>query len=377
MQDLTHLLTSFAVEITIEGTIEPFVTAIIFIGMIVALMLPILAIPYIFIKMGSMAAKLQSMGNNMFKRTATGKNALGKAAQSAAGRQWDRKAGQWAARNDGSLKSMVGGYKTQRDFKRSQQSAAAKRLQEEGLERRIASDPRYRAAAGGTYADTVAQGIREKRLKEHEEQAEALLRSRNVYAPTDLRALAAGGVAGGIDASDRNDEVAQAISRVATRRLVSAQDSESLNELISDTSTSDKQMVYAEIQKQYSTAKGAGAHFVEFGRDATDLQTGWSQPKIAEKAAEAVIKLAPEKVVQQDGDTMKVAFQGFQAKQQQVQVLLSNTARTPNEDAQLNKLLGEMQSAKDKIAAIKANPNTYNAAKQAVQEQLEEIDKIV
>jgi len=70
MQDFINTplaLTRIFAEITIEGTIEPFIAGIIFIGMIVALMLPILAIPYIFIKMGSMAAKLQSMGGNMAK----------------------------------------------------------------------------------------------------------------------------------------------------------------------------------------------------------------------------------------------------------------------------------------------------------------------
>lgn len=71
MQDFIHItstLTTLFAEITIEDTIQPFIAGIIFIGMIVALMLPILAIPYIFIKMGSAAAKLQSMGNNMVKR---------------------------------------------------------------------------------------------------------------------------------------------------------------------------------------------------------------------------------------------------------------------------------------------------------------------
>lgn len=384
MEDFIHILTSlthFAEEPDptsadfLEVVIGPFVNVLIFIGMIVALMLPIFAIPYLFIKMGSVAGKMQAALQKTARRTAGGKNALGKAARGAAGREWERKAGQWAAKGDGSLKSKVGGYKTQRDFKRSQQSANAKRLQEEGLEKRIAGDPQYRTAAGGTYADTVAQGIRDKRLREHEDNAEALLRRDNIFAPKDLRTLGDGGVVGSIDTRDQSDEVAQAISRVAVRRSVAAQDSDNLNHFVSDQSTADKDMVYSEIQKQYSTAKGAGAHFVNFGKDGNF--NGWDPNRLAQEAAEAYATLAPEKAVQQDGGTMKMVVQGFNNKQQQVQTLLATPNRSQAQENNLNELLNQMQVVKKKLDDIKANPTTYNAAKESVQQSMEDLHKIV
>lgn len=52
---------------SLEEAVGPFIGMIIFIGIIAALMLPVLAIPYIFMKMGSMAAKIQSIGGGIAK----------------------------------------------------------------------------------------------------------------------------------------------------------------------------------------------------------------------------------------------------------------------------------------------------------------------
>lgn len=318
MQEPTNIFTSLLIYADfVEDSLEPFITMMIFMGMIIALMLPIIAIPYIFIKLGSVAAKIQAAGNKAVRNTAMGRNALGKAARGAAGRGIERKAGQWAARGDGSLRSKAGGYKTQRDFRRSQQSAEAKRLQEEGLAKRITTDSRFQQAAGGQRAVAVARGIQEKRLKEEDENAAATLRTAGVYNPAELANIASKRTGVGVTGESIDGASSEALQRVAMRQIVSAQDSTALNKIISTDSASNKTMLYEEIQKQYSTAKGAGAHFVAFNPAETDAQgnltaaNGWSRDRIKTEALTGLSKLSFEKLVAQDSDAAKSAWAGF------------------------------------------------------------------
>lgn len=67
-----------------DDAIRAFVNTIVLIGMFVALMLPILAIPYLFIKMGSVAGKVQA------KMSDFGKN---KAKNSAPAKAWQQRKG--------------------------------------------------------------------------------------------------------------------------------------------------------------------------------------------------------------------------------------------------------------------------------------------
>lgn len=53
-----------------DDAIKAFVNTLVLIGMFVALMLPILAVPYLFIKMGSVAGKVQAKMNGMTKSRA-------------------------------------------------------------------------------------------------------------------------------------------------------------------------------------------------------------------------------------------------------------------------------------------------------------------
>lgn len=308
-----------------DVAVQAFVNAIIGLMIFAVLILPVLIIPYVFIKLGSVAGKVQSFMNN----TAKGKGVLGKAAYGAAGRGIERKAGKWAARGDGSLRSRVGGYKTQRDFKRSQRSAEAKRLQEEGLAKRITSDSAYQQAAGGQRAVAVARGIQEKRLKEEDENATATLRAAGIYHPEQLTKIAEKSEAVGVTGEKVNGASSEALQRVAMRQLISAQDSGALNQIISTDSAADKTMLYEEIQKQYSTAKGAGAHFVKFdpGAELKDANNnvildrqgqsikldanGWDANRIKSEAVNSLGSLSFEKLVAQDSAAAKSAWSGF------------------------------------------------------------------
>lgn len=99
MQEPTNIFTSllFFADF-VEDSLEPFITMMIFMGMIIALMLPIIAIPYIFIKLGSVAGILQAKGNSMaknfakdrYKRSALGREAAARkqSRDAAAQRRW-------------------------------------------------------------------------------------------------------------------------------------------------------------------------------------------------------------------------------------------------------------------------------------------------
>lgn len=398
-------------EFSLDDAIEPYVDFWILIGMFMALMLPIFAIPWLFIKMGSVAGRIQAKMNSSARGARNAATGLAKReAKGAAGRAWERKAGEWAKNGEQraaaggkrGLRGTVGGYKTQRDFRRSQGSAEAKRMQEDALATRIDRDQRYRDASGGAHASAVAQAIQDKRLKEETDNASAQLRGAGIYNPQKLAEVAAGsdsvvgtkvGADGRAATVNASGEGGRALQRAAMQQLIAAQDSESLNKLVStdhvdeekDPNTgrvikrteyknADKQMLYEEIQKQYSTAKGAGAHFVAFSpKNAGD---GWSQTQIQEQAAQAVSKLAPEKLVQQDGGTMKAALQGVQAKVTTLQTLQATTGRTAEQNEQLKALTSELGSLAKSIASVKGNINTYNAAKQPVRDAIDSLHGI-
>lgn len=352
-----------------EAAVQAFVNSIIGLMIFAVLILPVLIIPYIFIKLGSVAGKVQSFVNN----TAKGRGVLGKAAQGAASRGIESKAGKWAARNDGSLRSRVGGYKTQRDFKRSQRSAQAKRLQEDALASRIGSDSAYRAAAGGAHAAAVAQGIRDKRLKEEDDNASAVLRGAGIYNPMELEQIVRGRSGRGAGGQVVNGAGDEALQRVAARQIIASQSSDQLNNILQEQSGADYQMVYSEIQKQYSTAKGAGAHFVKFDPSKPEDARGWSERTIQIKAAEAVSSLAPEKIVEQDGGTMASVVQGVSKQLQDLQAL--RAAPTPD-TARISEIEGSLKSLATTIASVKSNVNTYNKAKQPVRSAIDTLSSM-
>lgn len=142
-----------------SGIIGPFVRFWILIGMFIAVMLPIFAIPYIFIKMGSVAGQVQakvSSARRSAQRTATG--AAKGAAKGAGARAWQNKSAQWAARGDGSLRSKIGGYQAQRDYKRKANASEAHRMQESAIRAKLLnkSDPYAASVAGPGGAQALA-----------------------------------------------------------------------------------------------------------------------------------------------------------------------------------------------------------------------------
>jgi len=136
-------LTIFAADLGIA--VELFLNALLGVMIFAVLFLPLLIIPYVFIKLGSFAGRVQGFLNN----TAKGKGMLGKAAYGAGGRAWQNKSAQWAGRQDGSLRSKVGGFKSQRDYKHRRNKAEADRAQEGAIMDRALRDPRYARSAAG------------------------------------------------------------------------------------------------------------------------------------------------------------------------------------------------------------------------------------
>lgn len=382
--DIASPLTFLAINIT-EELVNQFVAFWVLIGMFTVLMLPVIAIPYIFVKMGSVAGKVQGKLNSMGRSargSATG--AAKREAKGAMGRGIERKAGQWAKHApEGSLRRRAGGYKTHRDFARSQGSAEAKRMQEDALAARIRTDDRYRERAGGIHATAVAQGIQDKRHKEEDDNADAVLRGANIYNPGHWETIARGGQVTGMDAAGNAVNVSgagdAALQRVAARKIIASQSSDNLNNVLEEGSGADYQMVYSEIQKQYSTAKGGGAHFVKFDPSKPGHANGWSAAEIQKQASAAVSALAPEKFVEQDSGTMDVAIKGVRAKLQDLQSLRAVSSPSPEQGAQMKALEGELKSLATTISSIKGNINTYNKAKEpvrAVIDQLHEIDDL-
>ena len=176
--------------------------------------------------------------------------------------------------------------------------------------------------------------------------------------------------AGGQAVSGAGDE---ALQRVAARQIIASQSSDQLNNILQENSGADYQMVYSEIQKQYSTAKGAGAHFVKFDPSKPEDARGWSERTIQVKAAEAVSSLAPEKIVEQDGGTMASVVKGVNAQLQELQTL--RTQATPD-TARIGELEGSLKSLATTIASVKSNVNTYNKAKQPVRSAIDTLSNI-
>lgn len=237
-----------------------------------------------------------------------------------------------------------------------------------------------RRAAGGVFNRNQA-GQERQRLNavaqleklEHEEtqQATGLIESTRITSPSQLQALAAGGVGTGIDGRSISAQGNKALQRAALQKIIDAQDAEQLENLFMNrvevhdaagnltgysAGNVDQAMLVSELQKgrNYSTTKGAGAHLVSLNGKAGGVP--YTETEIHDAAAKAMSKLAVDKLAQQDGPSWQSAFKSF------------------NEGAASGASLNERQALHDLVTAIskdkRAEAMIKGSAKQAYRDIL-------
>jgi len=118
--------------------------------------------------------------------------------------------------------------------------------------------------------------------------------------------LAAGRTATGIDGTVVNSANNRALQLAAIQKIIKAQDAEQIENMFMDRAV-DKTMLVSELTKEnnYSTSKGAGAHFVQM-----DPHT-YTRDQIDHEALIAMSTLAPDKLAAQDGPSWRSAARGF------------------------------------------------------------------
>lgn len=279
----------------------------------------------------------------------------------------------------------VGGYNARRDFKRKAHEANAARNQEEALAGVIGAGVNdktgeirkgsYAGRAGGDRAVAMARAIYEKREKEETENAMSAIRSAGVFSPADLQTLAAGGSVTGTRGS-LNARGSRSLQRAAMQQIIAAQDAEQLNNMFAGkikldaagnkvrgtdgafvrdaaTAAADQEMLYEEVQKQYATAKGAGAHFVKFapgkGRGAGGVYT---QRELEDQAAVALSSLSWQKLASQDGPSVQLAAEGLKrlSRDSDAYRSLYEAAKTATEHPEI--MMGAKGGVREALAQI-------------------------
>lgn len=149
------------------------------------------------------------------------------------------------------------------------------------------------------------------RLEQQEiNDAAFVLRRRNIQAPGQLYDIARGGSTTGYDDNGNPVTVSSAgdtaMQRAAMKALIGAQDSEQLENLFKDAGTNHRALVN-EINQQYSTAKGAGAHFVKLKPELAPYTTD----DIQKEAVNALAELSYQKLASQDSQSVQSALEGF------------------------------------------------------------------
>ena len=179
---------------------------------------------------------------------------------------------------------------------------------------------RRRAAGGltGQLFNTNQAGQERQRLsgvaqlekQEHEEtqQAGLLIESARVTSPGQLAQIAMGRTATGVDGQTINGAGNRALQLAAIQKIIKAQDAGAIESLFRDPGV-DKNMLVSELQKEqnYSTSKGAGAHFVQM------QPRTYQQHEIDAQAAISMSALAADKLATQDGPAWDSAARGFAA----------------------------------------------------------------
>jgi hypothetical protein len=174
-------------------------------------------------------------------------------------------------------------------------------------------------------------GLSQQEKQEHEEasQAALVLEANRINGPGALAAVAAGGVGVGVDGRTVSGAGNRALQLAAMQKIIKAQDAEQLENLlmnqytetdaagntITRTGNVDQNMLYSEMTKEqnYSTSKGAGAHFVSRDLQPNPDGSPHTRAEIDNAAAVALSSLAADKLATQDGPSWDSASRGFAA----------------------------------------------------------------
>lgn len=245
-----------------------------------------------------------------------------------------------------------------REFRKQERRRAnvedyAERITGNGVRGRML---RRRAAGAGNAAGqqrAYLSGLGQMSKQEHEEasQAALVLEHNGVNSPMQLAAVAAGGVATGI-----NGQVSgagnRALQLAATQKIIKAQDAQAIETMFMDPNV-DKQMLVSELTKEqnYTTSKGAGAHFVQMEA------RNYTRPEIDRQAAISMSALKTDALASQDGPSWDSAHRGFRdnagdaatlAARQRLWDRADDIANDPRAEAQIK---GSARAAYDAIRA--------------------------
>jgi|GEM_PF-6398624 len=202
-----------------------------------------------------------------------------------------------------------------------------------------------------------AGGVAQRERLEHEEvqQGSMLIEATRITSPSQLANLAAGGTATGIDGRTISAANNRSLQLAAIQKIIKAQDAEQIENLFmnrmnvtrdrttgdvvsSEQGNVDMDMLVGELQKEqnYSTSKGAGAHFVQMQPRA------YSQSEVRAAAVRGLSGLSADKLATQDGPAWQSAARGFADSQGTVD---------------------ERRTIWDQVQAIHADPRAENNIK--------------
>lgn len=194
-------------------------------------------------------------------------------------------------------------------------------------------------------------GLSQAEKQEHEEaqQAAFVLERNRVNTPLELAKIAAGGEATGLTGQTVDGAGNRAMQLAAIQKIIKAQDAEAIERMFMDRDgVVDKDMLVGELTKEqnYSTSKGAGAHFVKM------QPRTYTPSEIHEEAVGALSALAAAKLATQDGPAVVSAVEGFKAGQG---------------------TLKQRQDFWDRAHEIYSNPQTLDSVKGSARKALDDI----
>lgn len=192
-------------------------------------------------------------------------------------------------------------------------------------------------------------GVSQLGKLEHEEasQGATLIEHAKVTSPGQLAEIAAGRAATGISGQTISGANNRALQTAAIQKIINAQDAGAIESMFMDSAV-DKNMLVGELQKEqnYSTSKGAGAHFVSM------QPMTYTRPQINEQAVSSMSNIAAEKLATQDGPAWASARAGYDASQG---------------------TLAQRQKLWDQVKEIESNDQIRNKLKPSAQEHFDQI----